>query len=138
MNKISTFALLAGLTLSTLAVQAQTKMPARKPVQPKAKVASTGTNVKDGVVLKDGKVLMTQSSLTTPVTQETSLVNGTKIRPDGTVTMNDGTTTTLKEGDYMSLSGRLTTAAYKAQQDSLLQAAKGDSKGKSKSKKKGR
>lgn len=138
MNKISTLALLALLTTSTLAAQAQTKMPARKPVQPKAKVVSTGTSVKDGVVLKDGKVLMTQSSLTTSVTQETALVNGTKIRPDGTVTMADGTTTTLKEGDYMSLSGRLTTAAYKAQQDSLLQAAKDNSKGKSKSKKKGR
>lgn len=138
MNKISAFALMALLGLGTLAAQAQTKMPARKPVQPKARVASTGQSVKDGVLLKDGKVLMTQSSLTTTVTQETALVNGTKIRPDGTVTMADGTTTTLKEGDYMSLSGRLTTAAYKAQQDSLTQAAKDNSKGKAKSKKKGR
>lgn len=137
MNKIPALALLALLGLGSVVAQAQTKIPPRKPVQPKAKVASNGPSVKDGVTLKDGKVLMTQSSLTTTVTQETALVNGTKIRPDGTVTMTNGTTTTLKEGDYMSLSGRLTTAAYKAQQDSLLQASKEASKGK-KGKKKGR
>ena len=137
MNKIPALALMALLGLGSVAAQAQTKIPPRKPVQPKAKVASNGPSIKDGVTLKDGKVLMTQSSLTTTVTQETALINGTKIRPDGTVTMTDGTTTTLKEGDYMSLSGRLTTAAYKAQQDSLLQAAKDNSKGK-KGKKKGR
>jgi len=136
MNKISNFALAALLGLGSIAAQAQTKLPPRKPVQPKGKVVSKGPSVKDGVTLKDGKVLMTQSSLTTTVTQEMALVNGTKIRPDGTVTMTDGTTTTLKEGDYMSLSGRLTTAAYKAQQDSLMQAAKDNSKSKSKKKKK--
>lgn len=137
MNKIPALALTALLGLGSVVAQAQTKIPPRKPVQPKAKVASNGPSVKDGVTLKDGKVLITQSSLTTTVAQETSLINGTKISPDGTVTMTNGTTTTLKEGDYMSLSGRLTTAAYKAQQDSLAQVAKENGKGK-KGKKKGR
>ena len=137
MNKISTFALAVLLGSSSLAAQAQTKMPPRKSVQPKAKVVSTGVSIKDGVTMKEGKVLMTQSGITNPVTQEAALVNGTKIKPDGTVTMADGTTATLKEGDYMSLSGRLTTAAAKAQQDSLMQATKDNSKSKSK-KKKGR
>jgi len=138
MKKFFTLAVGLGLSLGTLAVQAQTKIPPRKPVQPKGKAVATGVNVKDGVTMKEGKVLMTQSSLTSPVTQETALVNGTKVRPDGSVTMADGTTTMLKEGDYMSLSGRLTTAAYKAQQDSLMQAAKDNSKSKSKSKKRSR
>ncbi|HEX8427922.1 DUF6799 domain-containing protein [Hymenobacter sp.] len=138
MNKISTFVLALLLGLGSLAAQAQTKLPPRKPVQPKGKVVSKGISVKDGVMMKEGKVLMTQSGITSPVTQEASLVNGTKISPDGTVTMANGTTATLKEGDYMSLSGRLTTAASKAQQDSLMQATKDNSKSKSKSKKKGR
>jgi hypothetical protein len=125
------------LGLSSVAAQAQTKIPPRKPVQPKAKVVSTGASIKDGVTMKEGKVLMTQSGITNPVTQEAALVNGTKIKPDGTVTMADGTSTTLKEGDYLSLSGRLTTAAAKAQQDSLIQATRDNSKSKSK-KKKGR
>lgn len=138
MNKTFTFALALLLGLGSLAAQAQTKMPPRKPVQPKAKVVSTGASIKDGVTMKEGKVLMTQSGITNPVTQEAALVNGTKIKPDGTVTMADGTTATLKEGDYLSLSGRLTTAAAKAQQDSLMQATKDNSKSKLKSKKRGR
>ena len=137
MNRTSTFALALLLGLGSMAAQAQTKIPPRKPVQPKAKVVSTGASIKDGVTVKDGKLLMTQSGITNPVTQEAALVNGTKIKPDGTITMADGTTATLKEGDYLSLSGRLTTAAAKAQQDSLIQATKDNSKSKSK-KKKGR
>lgn len=137
MNKTSTFVLALLLGLGSIAAQAQTKVPPRKPVQPKARVASTGASIKDGVTMKEGKVLMTQSGITNPVTQEAALVNGTKIKPDGTVTMADGTTATLKEGDYLSLSGRLTTAAAKAQQDSLIQATRDNSKSKSK-KKKGR
>jgi hypothetical protein len=42
----------------------------------------------------------------------------------------------MKEGDYLSLSGRLTTVAMKAEQDSLAQAAKMDPKGKGKKGKK--
>jgi hypothetical protein len=135
MNKIFTLALSAFLGLCGLTGQAQTKLPPRKPVQPRVKPVSNGPNTKDGVMMQDGKVVMTQNGLSNPVTQETALVNGTKIKADGTVTMADGTTTTLKEGDYMSLSGRLTTAAYKAQQDSLMQAVKDNAKGKSKKKK---
>jgi hypothetical protein len=140
MTKTLTFALTLLLGLGTLAAQAQTKVPPRKPVQPKSKVVSKGPSFKDGVMLKDGKVMMTQSGITSAITQETALVNGTKITPDGTVTMTNGTTATLKEGDYMSLSGRLTTAAAKAEQDSLMQVTKDASKGKSKlkSKKKGK
>lgn len=140
MNKTFISALFTLLSLGSLATQAQTKLPPRKPVQPRAKVVSTGVSTKDGVVLQDGKVVMTQSGHSTAVTQETALVNGTKIRPDGSVAMTDGTTATLKEGDYMSLSGRMTFAADKVRQDSLMQVAKDVSKtkGKSKSKKKGR
>ncbi|MBC8081674.1 MAG: hypothetical protein H7Z21_00555 [Hymenobacter sp.] len=140
MNKVFTFALFLLLGLGSLAAQAQTKLPPRKPVQPRAKLVSKGPTIRDGVLMQAGKVLLTQNGLSNPVTQETALVNGTKIKADGTVTMTDGTTVTLKEGDYMSLSGRLTTAAFKAEQDSLMQAAKDSGKGKSKSKakKKGR
>lgn len=140
MNKIFSFVLSGLFVLGSLATQAQTKLPPRKPVQPRAKLVSKGPSIKDGVLMKDGKLLMTQSGITNPVTQEAALVNGTKIRPDGTVTMTNGTTATLKEGDYMSLSGRMTFAADKAREDSLMQVAKDNSKNKSKakSKRKGR
>lgn len=135
MKRIPALLLTLLLAVVGFAAQAQTKMPPRKPVQPRARVAvKEGVAVKDGVTVKEGKLLMTQSGITNAVTQETSLVNGTKIKPDATVTMPDGTSVTLKEGDYMSLTGRLTTAAMKAEQDSLKQVSKDASKTKKKKK----
>lgn len=138
MARTSTLAFTLALVAGSLAAQAQTKLPPRKPVQPRAKVVAKGATLKDGVTMKEGKVLMTQQGLTNPITQETSLVNGTKIQPDGTVTMTNGTTVMMKEGDYMSLTGRLTTMAMRAEQDSLMQLAKDGGKGKMKVKKKGK
>ena len=137
MKRTSTFVLTLLLAAGCFAAQAQTKLPPRKPVQPKGRMVSKGAATRDGAVMKDGKVVLTQNGLTNPVLQETALINGTKIKPDGTVTMTDGTSTIMKEGDYMSLTGRLTTAVMKAQQDSLAKAALLDPKGK-KGKKKGR
>jgi hypothetical protein len=138
MTRTSTFALALLLSVGSMAAQAQTKLPPRKPVQPRAKVVAKGATLKDGVMMKEGKVLLTQQGLTNPITQETSLVNGTKIQPDGTVTMTNGTSVMMKEGDYMSLTGRLTTMAMRAEQDSLMQLAKNGGKGKMKMKKKGK
>lgn len=127
------FLLLAGVT--THSAQAQTKLPPRKPAQPRPRAAApVGLTLKDGFVMKEGKVMMTRDAHTEALTSETALVNGTKIGADGTVTMANGTTTTLKEGDYMSLTGRLTTRAMKAEQDSLLQLSRNGGKVKMKKK----
>jgi hypothetical protein len=84
--------------------------------------------------MKEGKVLVTQQGRTSPLTQDMTLVNGTKVSSTGAVTMTNGTTATLLEGDMMSLSGRLTTAKMKASQDSLLMATREQTKEKSKRK----
>jgi hypothetical protein len=123
------------LLLGSVTAHAQTKAPARKPVAPKPRMVSNGATMKDGVTIKEGKVLVTQQGLTNSLTQEMTLTNGTKISPTGAVTMANGSTVTLQEGDMLSLSGRLTTAAMKAEQDSLLMASKEPVKGKSKKKK---
>ena len=123
------------LALSSVAVQAQTKVPPRKPAAPKPRMVSNGATMKDGITMKEGKVLLTQQGLTNPLTQEMALTNGTKISPTGNVTMANGSTVTLKEGDMLSLSGRLTTAAMKAEQDSLMMVSKEPVKGKGKKKK---
>ena len=120
------------LTVGCFAAQAQTKVPPRKPVRPAPRMVSKNAATKDGAVIREGKLMLTQQGHTNPVLEEVSLANGTKIRPDGTVTRTDGTTVTMKEGDYLSLSGRLTTVAMKAEQDSLMRAAKMDPKGKKK------
>lgn len=126
------------LSAASLSTQAQTTMPARKGVQPKQKVVIKGATMKDGFLMKDGKVMMTRDAHTSELTSETTLVNGTKVGADGAVTMADGTTTKLQEGDYVSLTGRLTSASYKAQQDSIMQAKMAGGKGKMKAKKKGK
>ncbi|RSK43719.1 DUF6799 domain-containing protein [Hymenobacter rigui] len=131
---LSAALLLTGL--ATLTAEAQTTAPPRRSVQPRPRAAApVGMTMKDGFVVKDGKVMVTRDAHTETLATETSVVNGTKISPAGVVTMPDGTSTTLKEGDYMSLTGRLTTMAMKAEQDSLMALAK-NGKGKMKMKKK--
>ncbi|UOQ54023.1 DUF6799 domain-containing protein [Hymenobacter cellulosivorans] len=130
------FMLTLGLALTGVAAQAQTKVAPRRAVAPKPKeVVREGVTLKDGVVMQEGKVLVTQQGHTTSLTDATTLTNGTKIMANGTVTKPDGSTVTLQEGDMMSLSGRLTTKAMKAEQDSLMMMAK-NGKGKAKVKRK--
>ncbi|MBT9392933.1 hypothetical protein KLP40_07150 [Hymenobacter sp. NST-14] len=121
MNVRSTLmATLLLVAASALQAQAQTKAPARRGgVQPKARMVAKGVTMKDGYLMKEGKVLETRDAHTGNLSTDVTLVNGTKVAADGTVTMADGTTTTLQEGDYMSLTGRLTTRAMKMEQDSL-------------------
>jgi len=127
--------LLVLLSVGSLAAQAQTPAPSRRAVAPKPRMVSNGATLKDGVIMKEGKVLVTQQGRTDSMTQDMTLTNGTKITPAGAVTMTDGKTATLQEGDMLSLSGRLTTAAMKAEQDSLMTMSKDQSKGKAKKKK---
>jgi Ni,Fe-hydrogenase III small subunit len=129
-----TFAMLT----SAVAASAQTKLPPRRTAAPRPKVVAPAgaPTLKDGVMLKEGKVMVTQMGRTTPLTQEMSLVNGTKISPTGTIVTPAGVSTQLQEGDVVSLSGRITTSAQKAEQDSLLLVKKEDLKTKGKGKRK--
>ncbi len=136
--KLRSIALLVfALTTSAVAASAQTKMPPRKAAAPRPKPVTPGVaTMKDGVMMKEGKVLVTQMGRTTTLTQEMNLVNGTKITPTGTITTPAGMSTQLTEGDIVSLSGRVTTSSQKAAQDSLLLVKKENLKNKGKKKKK--
>jgi hypothetical protein len=59
----------------------------------------------DGVIMKDGKLLMMKNGQTTQLTSDLTLDNGTVVMTNGTVKAKDGSTTTLKEGDYVSMDG---------------------------------
>jgi len=59
----------------------------------------------DGVIMKDGKLLMMKDGQTTPLTTDLTLDNGAVVTTDGRVKSKDGTVTTLNEGDYVTIEG---------------------------------
>ncbi|MBC6613332.1 hypothetical protein H8B15_20595 [Hymenobacter sp. BT507] len=122
--------LLAALLLGSagLTTQAQTTQPARKTVQPKPRVMPKGATMKEGFMMKDGQVMRTQSGATNPLREDVTLPSGVKIAANGTLTTSDGQAVSLREGDMVSPTGRLTTAASVAAQDSLMRATMDNAK----------
>lgn len=53
--------------------------------------------------MKDGKKVIMHEGST--ITSEVTLKDGTKIKPDGTITKTDGSKMTLKEGQCISMEG---------------------------------
>jgi len=111
------------LSAATLATQAQTTPPVRRTAQPKPRVVPKGATMKEGFMMKEGQVMRTQSGATNPLRDDVALPSGAKIAANGTLTTTDGRTVQLKDGDRVSPTGRLTTAASVAAQDSLARVA---------------
>jgi hypothetical protein len=65
--------------------------------------------MKDCVVMKDGKVKQWKGGQITMVTSPVMLTNGSTVASDGTVKMKDGTTTMLKDGQYIDMDGNIGT-----------------------------
>ena len=61
----------------------------------------------DGVIMRNGKLLMMKDGQTTQLTTDLTMDNGTVVMADGTVKTKDGTTTTLKDGDYVGMDGTM-------------------------------
>ena len=114
------------LLLSANALQAQSTLPARRPAKavPKPRMAvaaaAAGPVVKDGLTMKEGRIILTEQGTTNPLLEEKKLRNGTTISTSGLVTGTDGTTAQMTEGDYVSLSGRIATRASIVEADSLV------------------
>ena len=75
--------------------------------------ASTGfteedhKGMKDHLMFKDGKVMMVMGGKSRAADKEVALTNGAKVALDGTVTMKDGKTMKMKEGEMMSMDGEM-------------------------------
>ncbi len=119
MKSVSRILLVAGCLLTAYGAQAQSRPAPRGRVAPKARVKAGAGMMKDGLLMKDGKLVATEMGMTNPVATDKTLLNGTVITAAGVVTAKDGTTTQLKEGDYVSLTGRIETRAEMAAQDSI-------------------
>lgn len=61
----------------------------------------------EGIIMRDGKLLMMKNGQTTQLTTDMTLDNGTVVMANGTVKTKEGTTTTLKEGDYVAMDGTI-------------------------------
>lgn len=119
--------LTATLLFSAATTQAQTTRPGR--VQPKPRVRASATEgTKDGISMQKGRVVLTELGISNPLTADKKLINGTVITPAGTVTTPDSTVIQITEGDYVSLTGRLTTRRAIADADSIAKVQVFDAK----------
>lgn len=104
--------------LSAITAQAQAPRPGR--AVPKPRVAtSKAEGIKDGLSMQKGRVVLTELGISNPLVADKKLVNGTTITPAGVVTSTDGTTAQMKEGDQVSLSGRITSRTDIVAADSI-------------------
>ncbi|MEP6952411.1 MAG: DUF6799 domain-containing protein [Ginsengibacter sp.] len=92
---ISLFAIT--LSLGVFAQDSTNQTPATAPQQ--------SVKSHEGVIMKDGKLLMMKNGQTTQLTTDLTLDNGAVVMSNGTLKSKDGTTTTLKEGDYVAMDG---------------------------------
>lgn len=104
---------------------------ARRPLAPRRVVAprrtaaaptrarTSGVMAKDGLTLQNGRVVLTELGLTAPIEQDKRLLNGTLITTKGQVTNVEGVTSQMAEGDYVSLTGRLTSKREMVEADSV-------------------
>ena len=130
MNHLFRFVILGALLLGAASAEAQTKLPPRRagdPARPRP-AATAGVGVKDGLALVNGRVMLTEQGLINPLTADKKLLSGYVVSPTGLVTSPNGTTTQMGEGDFASLTGRVTTRKAIAEQDSLLKIQQYDIK----------
>lgn len=80
---------------------------------------TSGVMAKDGLMLQDGRVILTELGRTAPIEQDKRLLNGTLITTKGQITNVEGVTSQMGEGDYVSLTGRLTTKRELIEADSV-------------------
>lgn len=65
----------------------------------------TVTPVADHIVMKRGRLMLVKDGDSAPVTSEVSLGNGSRVKPDGSVTGSDGRVSRMLDGQIARLSG---------------------------------
>lgn len=61
-----------------------------------------------GVMMKDGKMMMMKDGKATgPMDREMTMADGSMVMPDGTMKMKDGKETRMKEGEMMTMDGKM-------------------------------
>ena len=113
------FTVLSAALLGSNVAQAQTSRPGHVAPKPRVAAGAKTEGIKDGLSMKDGRVILTELGTSNPLTADKKLVNGTIISPAGVVTATDGTTVQMGEGDLVSLTGRITSRTAIMAADSI-------------------
>jgi hypothetical protein len=61
----------------------------------------------DGVMMKNGKMMMVKDGQFTVLDHEMTMSNGTTVMADGTWTKKDGTKMKMNEGEHIDMDGKL-------------------------------
>jgi hypothetical protein len=61
----------------------------------------------DYIMMKNGQMIEVTHGHQSPVTKDVILVNETTIHADGTINVSSGRTKHLKEGEYITMDGRI-------------------------------
>jgi hypothetical protein len=94
-------------------IQAQPAKPAEQKAPPQ----------NEYVKMTDGKIWHYVSGKQTEVSKEAEVtLGGTKVKGDGTVTMQDGTTAKMKEGNIVNINGKLIDFAALRQKAEMQKA----------------
>ena len=109
MKKLITF-IVAGL-FTTVSFAQDTKMQDKSYQQDKSSqkdaAAATHSKKHECYMMKDGAVMHCMGEKGEPQKSEVKLTNGTVITPDGMVTMKDGNTKKLENGQCVSMMGSI-------------------------------
>jgi len=62
---------------------------------------------KDGMMMKDGKMMMMKDGKMMMMDKDMTIGNGTMVMMDGTVKMKDGKTMTMKDGEMIDMNGKM-------------------------------
>lgn len=99
MKKVIMFLLVAG-TCTTAAVAQDTT----KTTTPKMEKMH---DMKDCVMMKDGKLIVMKGNSVTALDADLTLTNGTVVKTDGSVKSADGSAMKLKEGEAIDMDGKM-------------------------------
>ncbi len=99
MKKI--FSLLVASTLCLAGFSQEKKMDKMDKTQ------KMENEMKDCVMMKDGKMMVMKGSDHMMMEKEMTMTNGTMVMTDGTIKMKDGTTKMMKENECIYMDGKM-------------------------------
>lgn len=74
----------------------------------------------DGVMMKDGKMMVMKNGETMEMAEEMKMNNGTMVMKDGSVKMKDGKTMMMKDGEMMDMKGKMHTMKMDKMKDDKM------------------